>query len=217
MFSGPFDGRQIQSVEEDDECAQLLCGVRTDMLNDVGLYIELEVLANPDRLTLAVTDWDAGGCSSLSFSPDAGMVFIESAPFSQPKKVTGKYINSLPALDAKHPFHGELGLFVSAGRIAFFRRCRNGKVAASVECKGEASEVETGQWETSGYVTDLSWANGNLLMPCIAFRKAGAYGVRISKVCSKPPLPHEAIEGVTASKVASACPRWRPFKLDDES
>jgi hypothetical protein len=214
-FSLPFSGREIHSVQEADECAQLLSGVRTDMLQNVGLYMELEVLGNPDRLTISVTDWDVGGCSSLSFSPDAGMVFIERAPFSLPKQVSGKYLNALPALDQKQPFHGELGLFVNNGRIAFFRRCRNGKVTSQ---KGECVETGTsdeGHWETSGYVTDLTWAAGNLLTPCVAFRHAGDYRVKIGKVCSKSPMSHEAICGVTAAAVTAARPRWQCFNLDE--
>jgi len=216
-FSEPFAGRDIQWVQEADECAQLLCGMRTDKLQDVGLYIELEVFANCDLLTLSVTDWDVGGCSSLSFSPDAGMVFIESAPFCLPKQVVGKYVNALPALDQKVPFHGELGIFVFAGRIAFFRRCRNAKVEALKDGNAEACKAEEGQWETSGYIAGLSWAQGSLLTPCIAFRNAGAYGVRIAKVCPKPPLPHEAIQAVTTAAVSSGSPRWRNIKLDDNA
>lgn len=214
-FALPFSGREIISVQEADECAQLLSGVRTDMLQNDGLYIELEVLANPDRLTISVTDWDVGGCSSLSFSPDAGMVFIERAPFSSPKQVSGKYLNALPALDQKQSFHGELGLFVCAGRIAFFRRCRNGKVTSH---KGECVETDTsdeGHWETSGYVMDLSWAQGNLLTPCVAFRHAGDYRVKISQVCSQPPMSHEAICGVTAAAKTVGRPRWQCFNLDE--
>lgn len=213
-FCYPFAGTIIQMVQEADECVELLCGIRTDLLTEVGLYIEIDVASNSDTLTLSLVDWHDGGCNSITFSPDAGMVFLETTVCDSPRRVEGKFVSVLSAHDSgartendiKCHFHGTVGLFVLGGRIAFFRRCRP---CQEVEVGGstEGTKVNGVCWETTGFIKDLSWAVGSHLMPCVAFRKAGMYDVRVGKVCPQPPMPLDAIEAATAAKVGP----WQEF------
>jgi len=173
----PFRGREIIGVEHPDEVAYFRCHLRMDMLSvaSCGIYIEVEVLRNPDNLSIAVVDFDDGGCSSMTFSPAMGAVIIERRVSESPKKVEGSYIQPLPALPPGERFHGLLGLYAHQGRLAFLRRlwsCIDGEPCA---------------WESTGFVSGSTWAAGVRLIPCMAFRSQGAYQLRVTRVDSKPP------------------------------
>jgi hypothetical protein len=181
-FCQPFAGPHITEVAVSDEVASLQCQLRTDLLSqhiEDGIYIEAEVLRNADNLSLAVTDFASGGCSSCTFSPDTGAVIRERKLQDNPRKVEGAYIQPLPQITA-NKFHGIIGLYLRADGLAFFRRC------------GEANKdgsMTYGEWETTGIVSDLDWAEGTQLRPCIAFRTEGLYSVKILTVTKQTPLP----------------------------
>jgi hypothetical protein len=197
MFRAPFAGREISVVQQPDEIAYCRCRFRTDLLGPgepQGLvadssaassaagfvYMEVEVTANPDNVSLAVVDFEAGGCSSVTFSPDTGAVIRERKVCESPRKVEGAYIQPLTTTTPGRGFEGSMGLFLHNGHLAFFRRH-----ASRTEEGGDAT---LGPWECTGYVTDLSWAEGRRLTPCLAFRNEGTYEVRMVCVNSSPPL-----------------------------
>jgi len=181
-FRPPFVGQEIQRVRNPDEVAYCRCMLRADVLikgSNLGVYIEIEVNANPDNLSLAVVDFEAGGHSSVTFSPDTGAVIRERKVREVPRKVEGAYIQPLQATLPGKRFEGSVGLFLYEGNLAFLRRCMND------------DKQSLGAWESTGFVTDLSWAEGRCLTPCLAFRDEGAYHVRIIKVGSTPPVPFD--------------------------
>jgi len=181
-FCEPFHGSQITSVSHPDEVAYFRCRLCTDILDEScthGVYMEVEVLLNPDNLSMAVVDFEAGGCSSVTFSPDTGAVIRERKVREAPRKVEGAYIQPLSTLPPGRRFHGIMGLYLYSGSLAFFRRCAN------VLHEGA---LEMGPWETTGFVSDLSWAEGRRLTPSLAFRGEGEYSVRILRVDNQPPL-----------------------------
>merc|ERR1719217_1589709 len=71
-----------------------------------------------------------------------------------------------------------MGLYLYAGSLAFFRRYAN----------AEDGRPDSGSWESTGFVSDLSWAEGGRLTPSLAFRGEGEYSVRIVRVDKQPPL-----------------------------
>jgi len=182
-FRAPFVGPVIEVVEQADEIAYCRCRLRTDSLGhrlDVGAYMEVEVLSNPDNVSLAVVDFEAGGCSSVTFSPDTGAVIRERKVQEAPRKVEGAYIQPLPTITAGQGFEGSMGMYYGGGHLAFFRR--------HYRSKAENEAPELGPWETTGFVTDLSWADGCRLTPCLAFRNEGRYRVRMVCVGNAPPI-----------------------------
>lgn len=182
-FRTPFSSSQITSVTQADDIAYWRCKLRSDLLADSatpGVYLEVEVAANPDNVSLAIVDFEAGGCSSITFSPDTGAVIRERKVRESPRKVEGTYIQPLPTITSGHGFRGSMGLYLRGGFIAFFRK------HMSVNGEGEVTEV--GAWETTGFVTDLSWAEGVRLSPCLAFRDTGAYQIHMACISSQPPL-----------------------------
>jgi hypothetical protein len=183
-FCAPFHGPQITSVAHPDEVAYFRCRLCTDILDEGcqhGVYLEVEVMLNPDNLSMAVVDFEAGGCSSVTFSPDTGAVIRERKVREAPRKVEGAYIQPLSTLPPGRRFHGIMGLYLYSGSLAFFRRCANGLI--------EGGSMELGPWETTGFVSDLSWAEGRRLTPSLAFRGEGEYSVKILRVDKQPPMP----------------------------
>jgi len=186
-FRLPFSGKEIVTVRLPDEVAYCSARWRTDLLGagsgcEQGVYFEVEVLANADNLSLAVVDFEAvadGGRSSVTFSPDTGAVIRERKVQEAPRKVEGAYIQPLAATTPGWRFEGFMGLYLRAGHLAFFRRCATaGK---------EEGQSTLGPWESTGFITDLAWAEGRRLMPCLTFRDEGAYKVRIVHVSVEPP------------------------------
>lgn len=190
MFRSPFLGPQIVVVDQADEIAYCRCRLRTDLLG-VGseafgaAYLEVHVSKNPDNVSLAVVDFEAGGCSSVTFSPDTGAVIRERKVREAPRKVEGAYVQPLASITSGQGFEGSMGIYLRGGQLAFFRRHA---YRPGAEDQNEASPTELGPWETTGFVTDLSWAEGRRLTPCLAFRNEGAYHVRMICVSGQPPI-----------------------------
>merc|ERR1711972_1155807 len=112
MFREPFNGSEITCVDQADEIAYSRCKMRADILGAArgctgghGLYMEVEVGANPDNVSLAVVDFEGGGCSSVTFSPDTGAVIRERKVREAPRKVDGAYIQPLPTVPPGRRFH----------------------------------------------------------------------------------------------------------------
>lgn len=197
-FCSPFSGREITSVAHPDEVAYLRCRLCTDVVAEgcsQGVYLEVEVASNSDNLSMAVVDFEAGGCSSVTFSPDTGAVIRERKVREAPRKVEGAYIQPLPTVTTGRPFHGLMGLYVYQDRLAFFRRCELPATGLDREANpmqlqtpGMAQGCHLGPWETTGFVSDLDWAEGRRLTPCLAFRDEGAYRVRVVQIGAMPPL-----------------------------
>merc|ERR1711920_344818 len=101
-----------------------------------------------------------------------------------PKKVEGAYIQPLPTLPPGERFHGRLGLYLQGGHLAFFRR--PGSASNDVD-DGASVESLASPWECTGFVSDLAWAAGQRLTPCLAFRSEGAYKVRLARISKTPP------------------------------
>lgn len=180
----PFGGPEITTVAHPDEVAYFRCRLCTDVLGDAsahGVYLEVEVMANPDNLSMAVVDFEAGGCSSVTFSPDTGAVIRERKVREAPRKVEGAYIQPLPTVPPGRRFHGLMGLYLYKGHLAFYRRCATGPF-------GDSSTSELGPWETTGFISDLGWAEGCRLTPCLAFRDEGMYRVRVASVSANAPF-----------------------------
>jgi len=124
-FSAPFGGNEIKVVEHPDEVAYCRCRLRTDLLaarDDRGVYVEVEIRANADNLSLAVVDFEGGGRSSVTFSPETGAVLRERKVRESPRAIEGTYIHLLPAAPPGHRFEGVMGLYLRNGHLAFFRR-----------------------------------------------------------------------------------------------
>mmetsp|Transcript_12273 Transcript_12273/g.23211 ORF Transcript_12273/g.23211 Transcript_12273/m.23211 type:complete len:303 (-) Transcript_12273:103-1011(-) len=190
-FRDPFRGGQIKTIRNPDDVAYCKCRIRSDFLNDSqrGVYLEVEVLSNPDNLSLAVVDFESGGRSSVTFSPDTGAVIREKKLRESPRKVQGAYIQPLATTKPGRKFEGVVGVYIFSGRLAFFRRCiiHNDEQDAQSEVPLKEETREMGPWECTGFITDLSWAEGRRLTPCLAFRDEGAYKVRVARLCSDPP------------------------------
>uniref|UniRef100_A0A6T0ZC15 Uncharacterized protein n=1 Tax=Alexandrium monilatum TaxID=311494 RepID=A0A6T0ZC15_9DINO len=216
-FSPPFSGDEIVNVEHPDEVAYCRCRLRADLLatrRDRGVYVEVEVLANADNLSLAVVDFEGGGRSSVTFSPETGAVLRERKVRESPRAIEGTYIHLLPAAPPGRRFEGTMGLYLHGGHLAFFRRWSGSGPAAAVPEEEAEAEAEAeglpgggggaslpGQWETTGFCTDLRWARGPRLSMCLAFRDDGAYRVRVARVDRAPPsLPARSREAYQEDK-----------------
>jgi len=180
-FAAPFHSGSITNVAHADEVVYCRCRLRTDALSKIerhGLYVEFQVLENTDNLSLAVVDFEAGGRSSVTFSPETGAVLRERKVRELPRAIEGSYLHVLPAAAPGHCFVGHMGMYLLDGHLAFFRRW-----------KGK-SDGET-PWETTGFVTDLHWAKGDRLSVCLAFRDEGPYHVHLTGIGTTPPMVPE--------------------------
>lgn len=254
-FSAPFSGSEITAVSNPDEVAYCRCRLRTDLLStrsDQGVYVEVEIRANADNLSLAVVDFEGGGCSSVTFSPETGAVLRERKVRESPRAIEGTYIHLLPAAPPGHRFEGIMGIFLQNGHLAFFRRWfatpaavapEEGDEDAAMEVDGEGEAVRTQaalsnsppaaagvvdlttnasaavvvdvdteepKWETTGFCTDLSWASGQRLSLCLAFRDDGEYKVRIARVGRTPPIPAHKSEAAYQDR------KWNHLYGDDD-
>jgi len=182
-FRKPFNPSKITAVENPDEVAYTKCRLRADILTtnpEIALYIEIYVAENADNLSLALVDFDEGGKSSVTFSPDTGAVIKETKIQETPRRVHGSFIQ--PMKPNFNKFEGKIGLYVKNGQIAFFRKYTN--------C----------DWETTGVCVDFSWANGQRLTPCLAFRDEGKYVTSITAVGTTPPFEPSQLEGAFDAK-----------------
>lgn len=199
-FRPPFTGADINTVRHPDEVAYCRCRLRTDLLGSSassGVYLEVKVESNPDNLSLAVVDFEAGGRSSVTFSPDTGAVIRERKVREAPRKVEGAYIQPLATTPPGRRFEGSMGLYLHKGHLAFFRRC--------VTSDSSTGKPELDEWETTGFITDLSWAEGSRLTPCLAFRDEGLYRVSVVRAGQHP--PRECKRSTTAYEESS----WSPL------
>jgi len=189
-FSAPFNGSEISHVDNPDEVAYCRCRLRTDLLDarpDRGVYIEVDVRSNVDNLSLAVVDFEGGGRSSVTFSPETGAVLRERKVREAPRAIEGTYIHLLPPAAPGRRFEGTMGLYLRGGHISFFRRWRV-TVAPPAGSGATVGGTVEGPWETTGFCTDLKWAQGPRLSLCLAFRDNGPYRVLISRVGTSPPF-----------------------------
>eukprot|EP00439_Symbiodinium_sp_Y106_P044670 s2214_g5.t1 len=187
-FSPPFSGSEIAKVDSPDEVAYCRCRLRSDILKEkpeIGIYVEVEVSANADNLSLAVVDFENGGRSSVTFSPETGAVLRERKVRESPRAIEGTYIHLLPPAPPGRKFEGAMGLYLQGGQLAFFRRWR---VALDNASHMAATPNADMQWETTGFCTDLKWAQGPRLSLCLAFRDSGAYRALITQVNNTPPI-----------------------------
>lgn len=188
-FRLPFMGGQIKLIRTPDDVAYCKCRLRADLLcadSQRGVYLEVDVVSNPDNLSLAVVDFESGGRSSVTFSPDTGAVIREKKLQESPRKVQGAYIQPLTTTRPGRKFEGIIGVYIFSGQLAFFRRCTVNEDETSETPQGERGEL--GPWECTGFITDLSWSEGQRLTPCLAFRDDGNYKVRISRLSPDPPF-----------------------------
>jgi len=204
-FSLPFSGSEITLVEDPDEVAYFQCHLRTDVFcqTSAGIYLEVEVLQNPDNLSMAVVDFEAGGCSSLTFSPDTGAVIQERKLVESPRKVEGAYIQPLPMLLSGERFLGLLGLYLRGSNVSFFRKSYGSMVG-----RDGVSERTIGPWESTGFISNLAWASEQHLTPCLAFRNQGAYQVRITRISGQPPRLPEMLKSPHPSELRWSGLEW---------
>jgi len=183
-FRAPFDPTLIQSVLTPDEVAYTKVRLRADILTanpSIAIYLEVNVEANADNLSLAIVDFDEGGKSSVTFSPDTGAVIKETKVQESPRRVKGSYIQPVKPNFTK--FEGKMGMYVHKGLIAFFR------------------QYKAQQWESTGFCVNFSWAKGKRLTPCLAFRDEGKYQTSITDVSTTPPFePHWDADSFDESK-----------------
>lgn len=187
-FGSPFASPEIRQISKADELAYCRCRLRTDVLAAPwcpGVYVEVDVRSNADNLSLAVMDFEGGGSSSVTFSPETGAVLRERKVKEEPRVIEGSYIQLLPIHKAGRRFEGRMGIFVQGGQLAFFRRWN---VSEPKESEAQTEMAEQPLWETTGFCTDLSWAQGDRLSICLAFRDEGAYNVKLARVGPEPPL-----------------------------
>jgi len=121
--------------------------------------LEVEVLANPDCVSLAVVCRVAADWSYVIFDPETGSVQVRKV-CETPMRVEVSDIQLLPPANPRRRFQGSMGVRVREGRIAFFRR----------RCLRE--EPEVGPLEFTGI-------EGRRLMACLRFGSAGPYQVRM--------------------------------------
>jgi len=187
-FAAPFASSEIRQIQRADELAYCRCRIRTNILASHSVYVEVNVLSNADNLSLAVMDFESGGSSSVTFSPEAGAVLRERKVQEEPRVIEGSYIQLLPPLATGRRFVGRMGLLVRNGQLAFFRRCHALEAKVSEEDAPAGDSVEQPAWETTGFCTDLSWSQGDRLSVCLSFRDEGEYHVKLDQVGTEPPL-----------------------------
>jgi len=162
----------IRHVARDDTVARTKFRVRGKVCGFppfAPLYWEVSITANCDNNSLALDDFEFGGKSSVTFSPDTGAVIKEHKVREFPRRVEGSYLRALS--DLKTPrFRGKVGVYVAKGYIAFFRKPYGGG------------------WQSTGFVCDFSWAKDACACPGIAFRDRGKYTVTTSCIGGIPPF-----------------------------
>ena len=140
--------------------------------NAQPVYVEITVDENSDNFSLALVDFDDGGRSSITFSPDTGVVIKEKKVIGAGGKVEGLFSFPLkPSSVFGDRFVGRVGIFCINGKVAFTRKSRG-----------------SDWWETTQFCAQLSWLEAGLLTPCIAFRDKGIYEVCISDVGREAPI-----------------------------
>jgi hypothetical protein len=163
-FRSPFSGPVVKRVKKPNAVAYLSLSIVLSKLktyaNDLWVYVEFHVNANPDSFSLSLVDFDGFGSSSLTFSPDSGVVILETKKILA---VTGSFAHALPEcplLSTSEPT--KIAIFISRdSSVEFFRNSGN--------C-----------WERTGNVSESdSWVSGDHVTPCLAFRRPGAYNITL--------------------------------------
>lgn len=231
-FCAPFGGQYIGYVANPDEVIYLNCILCTDALEAPGargVYLEVEILANADNVSMAVVDFAAGGCGSITFSPDTGAVIHERKTGDDPRQVYGSYVQPLPRVPSGRRFHGRMGFYLSDGRIAFFRRCSPETFAGGLAEGGAFGEGKPGEEQGEGAPghdgesgaggapercvlapsAEAPWESTGFvsgvawaegrLTPCLAFRDEGPYQVRVVRVGREPPIQPQVTDKPGAS------------------
>jgi len=142
-------------VTAPDEVAYLRCKLRMDVFNRSstrGVYIEVEVDQNADNLSFALVDFDEGGRSSVTFSPDTGAVIRERKIQESPRRVKGSYIQPLQPKNQR--FEGYMGVYIKDGKVAFFRRYRSSEPVQQASV--QELQVEDGVEEANTYEDSVS-------------------------------------------------------------
>eukprot|EP00930_Biecheleria_cincta_P085828 TRINITY_DN75196_c0_g1_i1.p1 TRINITY_DN75196_c0_g1~~TRINITY_DN75196_c0_g1_i1.p1 ORF type:complete len:476 (+),score=62.26 TRINITY_DN75196_c0_g1_i1:227-1654(+) len=156
-----------------------------------GVYLEIEVLQNPDNLGLSLVLVGHSPLNSLTFCPEFGYVDLEWR--TGPHQCQGFRILVLPYIpgaELGERFLGRLGVFLRSDSVAFYRR---------------SSSAMSGQWETSGFFSfaDCGWNSEHKVRACIAFRDEGTYSIRQTRLSWHPPISVE-------TKEAPSCSTWQP-------
>ncbi|CAE8592983.1 unnamed protein product [Polarella glacialis] len=149
-FSAPFNGSEISHVDNPNKVAYCRCRLRTDLLDarpGRGVYIEVDVRSNVDNLSLAIVDFEGGGHSSVTFSPEAGRVLREEIR-EAPRAIEGTLSHRLLPASLGRRFEGTMGLYLRGGHISFFRRSRV-TVAPPAGTDATVGGTAEGPWETT--------------------------------------------------------------------
>ena len=180
--------KDIRSTQSDREVVYLNGIILVDHLRDLpaskGVFVEITVRKRSDNLSFCLVDFDGEGTTSLTFSPDAGAVIRETQTSED------EIIGEFAAVLRKEKRFGtdkdsKMAVFVSASCEIVFMRYFAGK------------------WESTGTVSDCAWVRGGLITPCLAFKDAGQYHVKIEKMCICDQPPH--------SKACPDEPVWKPL------
>ena len=168
-FRLPMDSPIIQRTRSQSEVVYLNSVIKLDELDllgtDEGIYVELTVHAICDNMSFCLVDFDGDGCSSLTFSPDAGAI-IRERKREDDGALFGAFTAALPPCkDFGTGKKSRVALFISREQHITFMRFF-----------GE-------RWESTGPISGFEWVEGGLLTPCVAFREAGEYIISIEKVC----------------------------------
>ena len=190
------------------------------------IYVELEVFDNFRDVTLALANFGDGGKDCITFNPQCGAVTRETkiAEHVDQSAMRGVFVRPLPKLSAGAHRNfppvrasGMVGVAVVLGKLAFFRRC-------GIHPNDSWRRSTLGMyydWETTGFVIGLDWAEGRRLVPTVAFRRPGTYTVRARWSRSPPlwsdPVIFPAFEGeYNWRNLDEAEPEWSrrlPFQV----
>ena len=203
-FRSPFSGPVIKRVKKPNAVAYLSLPIVLSKLkeytSDLGVYVEFHVHANPDNFSLSLVDFDGFGSSSLTFSPDSGVVILETKKIIA---VTGSFTHALPEcplFNTSKPT--KIALFISSdSSVEFFRNAGN--------C-----------WERTGCVSDSgSWVSGDHVTPCLAFRRPGAYNITLHQYSLRthPRLCGDVYVGISAGELVWKSLVWENEDNDDET
>lgn len=168
-FRHPFRTKHLLGTDITGDVAYLNAVIQTRKLRSLasgeGIYIEITVGYVSDNLSLSLVDFDGGGTSSLTFSPDCGALIQETKSFTD-NLVHGEYAAALGSCrEFGRLNESRMAIYISRDlEINFMRYC-------------------AGNWESTGFLRSCGWAVGGLLTPCVAFRNPGEYKVRISNIC----------------------------------
>ena len=187
-FRWPYEGPEIGHFLVTEAVTYLKAALQAEKCT---FYLEFLIMKNHDNLSLAVVDFDDGGKSSATFSPDTGAVITEKKTRENPRKVEGHYTQPLSP-DARR-FEGLVSMHIRNSRVSFFRRY------------GGPDSFE--EWESTGYVIDVAWACGRPLTPCLAFRDEGEYKAKVTRSDSGAP-PVKPVEVVTENL------KWFPLNWE---